>query len=291
MTDGYDLIVIGGGPAGYVGAIRASQLGNKVACIELERAGGACLNWGCIPTKSLLRNAELYHLMRTRAADFGLTFTDLSYDWARVLSRSQKVVGQLAGNIEVLLKKNEVDYLRGEGAIRGNRTVAVTLGDKTVKLLKSERILVATGVRPRALAGMTFNGTTIVNSRQALSLKKQPASIVIIGGGAIGVEFAYFFNAFGTKVTLVEMTPHLVPLEDEEISEALRNSLEKQGIRVLTGTEVQGGEVTPNGVQIRLQGESEQMVAAEASLVAVGVTPVLPAGLDCELEQWLHQSR
>ncbi len=285
MTDTYDLVVIGGGPAGYVGAIRAAQLGKRVGCVEMERAGGSCINWGCIPTKSLLRNAELYHLMRTRASDFGITFTDLGFDWAKVLGRSHKVVAQLVGGIEVLLKKNEVDYLRGEASIEDEKTVAVRLNDKTLKRLRADHILVATGVRSRELPGTAFNGNTIVNSRQAISLKKQPSSIVVIGGGAIGCEFAYFFNAYGTQVTLVEKLSRLVPQEDEEISEALQNSFVKQGIRVLTSTNVSSVEVTMPGVKIMMEGENTEVIRADVALAAVGVTPVLPAGLHCELSQ------
>ena len=284
MKDAYDLVVIGGGPAGYVGSIRAAQLGKVVACVEMERAGGSCINWGCIPTKSLLRNAELYHLMRTRAADFGMVFTDLSYDWAKVLGRSQKVVAQLVGGIEVLLRKNEVDYVRGEASLRDGKMVAVTLPDKTVKYLKTEHVLVATGVHSRELAGLPFNGSSIVNSRQALSLKKQPGAIVIVGGGAIGVEFAYFFNAFGTQVTLVESMPLLVPLEDEEVSKALQKSFTRQGIRILTNTSVESGEVTLQGIKLALAGEVSEILRADAALVAIGVTPVLPPGLSCEVD-------
>jgi dihydrolipoamide dehydrogenase len=285
MMEWYDLVVIGGGPAGYVGAIRAAQLGKRVACVEMERAGGSCINWGCIPTKSLLRNAELYHLIRTRAADFGMVFTDLSYDWAKVLGRSQKVVAQLVGGIEALLKKNQVDYIRGEAALKNDKTVVVTLGGETVKLLNTKQVLVATGVRPRELAGMTFNGSTIVDSRQALSLKKQPGSIVIVGGGAIGVEFAYFFNAYRTQVTLVEAMPQLVPLEDEEVSEALRVSFTRQGIRILTNTRVESGTVTTQGIKLALVGETSDVLQADVALVAAGVTPVLPPGLNCGLDQ------
>ncbi|HVN78326.1 MAG TPA: dihydrolipoyl dehydrogenase [Terriglobia bacterium] len=285
MTEWFDLVVIGGGPAGYAGAIRAAQLGKRVACVEMERAGGSCINWGCIPTKSLLRNAELYQLMRTRATDFGMVFTDLSYDWAKVLGRSQKVVAQLVGGIEALLKKNQVEYLHGEASLINEKTIVVTLGGETVKLLNTRHVLVATGVRPRELVGMTFNGSTIVDSRQALSLKKQPGTIVIIGGGAIGVEFAYFFNAYGTQVTLVEAMPQLVPLEDEEVSEALRISFTRQGIRILTNTRVESGNVTNQGIKLDLVGDTSDTLQAGVALVAAGVAPVLPPGLNCELDQ------
>jgi dihydrolipoamide dehydrogenase len=251
----------------------------------MERAGGSCINWGCIPTKSLLRNAELYHLMRTRAADFGMVFADLSYDWAKVLGRSQKVVAQLVGGIEVLLKKNQVDYIRGEAALKNDKLVMVTLGGEPVKHLDTKQVLVATGVRPKELSGMTFNGSTIVDSRQALLLKKHPGIITIVGGGAIGVEFAYFFNAYGTQVTLVETMPQLVPLEDEEVSEALRLSLTRQGIRILTNTRVESGVVTTQGIKLALAGETSDVLQSDVALVAAGVTPVLPPGLSCDLDQ------
>src|SRR5438552_8110014 len=284
MPDGYDLLVVGGGPAGYVGAIRAAQLGKKVACIEMERAGGICLNWGCIPTKSLLRNAELYQLMHHRAADFGLKFNDLSYDWSKIISRSRKVADQLAGGVEFLFKKNKVEYVLGEGSITTPDTVTVKLNDGKVKTLQGNKLLISTGVRPRPLPGLAFNGNTVITSREAMVVKKQPASIVIIGAGAIGVEFAYFFNAFGTKVTLVEMMPHLLPVEDQEVSEVLLRAFTRQGIRVRTNTKVEGGEVTPQGIKVHLGGPKSEVVEADLALVAIGVSALLPPGLSLELE-------
>jgi dihydrolipoamide dehydrogenase len=285
MSDIYDLLVVGGGPAGYVGAIRAAQLGKKVACIEMERAGGICLNWGCIPTKSLLRNAELFQLMKHRAGDFGFKFNDLSYDWSKIIARSRKVSDQLAGGIEFLFKKNKIEYVLGEGSFVAPDTVSVKLKDGKTRILKGRKVLVSTGVRPRALPGLNFDGNTVISSREAMVLKKQPASILIVGAGAIGVEFAYFFNAFGTQVTLVEMMPQILPVEDQEVSETLLRSFTRQGIRALTGTKVEKGEVTPQGVKLTLAGSKSEVVQAEVALVAVGVSALLPDGLNFELER------
>jgi dihydrolipoamide dehydrogenase len=285
MSDTYDLLVLGGGPAGYVGAIRGAQLGKKVACVEMERAGGICLNWGCIPTKSLLRNAELFQLMKHRAGDFGLTFSDLGYDWSKIISRSRKVSDQLAGGVEYLFKKNKVEYVLGEGSFTAPDTLSVKLKDGKSTVLQGGKVLVSTGVRPRSLPGLEFNGNMVISSREAMVLKNRPASIVIIGAGAIGVEFAYFFNAFGTQVTLVEMLPQILPVEDHEVSEVLLRSFTKQGIRVLTNTKVEKGEVGPEGVKVTLAGSKFEIVQAEIALVAIGVAPVLPAGLTFELER------
>jgi dihydrolipoamide dehydrogenase len=285
MSDIYDLLVVGGGPAGYVGAIRAAQLGKKVACIEMERAGGICLNWGCIPTKSLLRNAELFQLMKQRAVDFGFKFGDLSYDWSKIVSRSRKVSDQLASGVEYLFKKNKVEYVLGEGSFTAPDTLSVKLKDGKSRTLQGSKVLVSTGVRPRALPAMQFDGNRVISSREAMTLKSQPASIVIVGAGAIGVEFAYFFNAFGTQVTLIEMLPQILPLEDQEVSDTLFRSFTKQGIRVLTNTKVEQGEVTSEGIKVTVTGSKPEVVQAEVALVAIGVTALLPAGLNFDLER------
>ncbi len=281
----YDLIVIGGGPAGYVAAIRAGQHGKKVACVENDRAGGTCLNWGCIPTKSLLRNAELYHLMKERAGEFGLAFDNLSYDWAKVVARSRAVADRLAGGIEMLFKKNKVDYLRGTGSIPKPGEVAVTDAGGKVKSYSAANILVATGVKPREMPGLPFDGEKVISSRQAMVLEKQPKSIAIIGAGAIGIEFAYFFNAFGTEVTVIEMMPDILPVEDTEVSKALEKSLTKSGIKILTGSKVAGAKVGKSGVTLDVEGPKGGEVKAELCLVAIGVSPVLPEGVRFALDQ------
>ena len=279
----YDLLVVGGGPAGYVGAIRAAQLGKRVACIEKERAGGTCLNWGCIPTKSLLRNAELFHLMKHRAEEFGFSFDNLRHDWSKIIKRSRDVADKNAGGIEYLFKKNKVDYLRAEASLERAGEVSAKSADGQVQKFEAANILLSTGVVSRPLPGLPFNGTTIIGSREAMVLQPQPQSIVIIGAGAIGVEFAYFFNAFGTKVTLVEMLPNILPMEDTDASLALEKAFAKLGIQVLTNTRVAGTETGKDGVKIAIEGKTKETIAAEVCLVAIGVQPLLPGGTAVKL--------
>src|SRR6185437_2800311 len=279
----YDFIVVGGGPAGYVGAIRAGQLGKKVACVEKDRAGGTCLNWGCIPTKSLLRNAELFQLMKHRADEFGFSFDNLRYDWLKIIRRSRDVADKNASGIEYLFRKNKVDYIRGEASLERPGIVSVKAADGKTQKLTGEKILLATGVVSRPLPSFPFNGKTVIGSREAMVLEKQPASIVIIGAGAIGVEFAYFFNAFGTKVTLVEMLPNILPLEDTESSVTLEKAFKKLGITVLTNSKVTKTEAGTKGIKISVEGASAETLEAEVCLVAIGVQPLLPGGLALQL--------
>jgi dihydrolipoamide dehydrogenase len=288
MAD-YDLIVVGGGPAGYVGAIRAGQLGKKVACVEMDRAGGTCLNWGCIPTKSLLKNAEVYQLLTHHAGDFGLKLDGVSFEWDKIIGRSRKVADKLAGGIEMLFKKNKVDYLRGTAAIPKAGVVEVTDKDGKKKEIKGKNILIATGVVSLEMPGFPFNGTTVIGSKQAMVLPEQPKDIIVIGAGAIGIEFAYFFNAFGTKVTVIEMLPNVLPVEDTEVSVALEKSLTKQGLKILAGTKVEKAEATDHGLKLTLSGKSSETVEASMALVAIGVSPVLPAGakLETDPKGWL----
>jgi dihydrolipoamide dehydrogenase len=274
----YDLLVIGGGPAGYVGAIRAAQLGQRVACVEKERAGGTCLNWGCIPTKSLLRNAELYHLMKHRAGDFGFKIEGLSYDWNKVIERSREVSDKNAAGVEFLFKKNKVDYIRAEASMDQCGEVKVKFADGKIETHRAARILVATGVVSRPLPGLPFNGKTVIGSREAMILEPQPKSMIIIGAGAIGVEFAYFYNAFGTRVTLIELLPNVLPVEDTEVSQTLGKALTKQGIKILTGTKTTKTETTAQGARITLEGKSSETIEADVCLVAIGVVPLLPGG-------------
>jgi dihydrolipoamide dehydrogenase len=276
----YDLIVIGGGPAGYVAAIKAAQLGKKVACVEKDRAGGTCLNWGCIPTKSLLRNAELYHLMKHRAAEFGFEFSDLKYDWSKVIKRSRDVSDKNASGIEFLFKKYKVDYIRGEASMEKAGSVSVKGQDGKTEVHAAPKVLVTTGCVSRQMPGLPFDRTKVIGSREAMILEKQPASMIVIGAGAIGVEFAYFYNAFGTKVTMVEMAPNALPVEDTEVSQVLEKSFAKQGIKVLTNTKTTKTEVTDKGVKVTVAGADgkEQTLGAEICLVAIGVQPVLPGG-------------
>ena len=276
----YDLIVIGAGPAGYVAAIKAAQLGKKVACVEKERGGGTCNNWGCIPTKALLKNAEMYHAMAHRAAEFGFKIEGLSYDWAAIIKRSRVVSDKGAAGVDFLFKKNKIDSLRGEASLEKKGEVKVTGADGKEETHTAAKILIGTGCVARAMPGLPFNGTTVISSKEAMNLPAQPKSIVIIGAGAIGIEFAYFYNAFGTKVTVVEMLPNLLPVEDTEVSQALEKSFAKQGVTFFTNTKTTKTEVTGNGVKITVADAkgAEKVIEADVCLVAIGVAPLLPGG-------------
>jgi len=282
----YDLIVIGGGPAGYVGAIRGAQLGKKVAVVEADRAGGTCLNWGCIPTKALLKNAELFQTLTKKASTFGLAFDNLTYDWSKVVGRSRQVSDRLAGGIEFLFKKNKVDYIRGFGSIVDGNHVEVTAADGSKQVIEGANILVATGCKSRELPPLPFNGKSVISSKEAMVLPQQPREMVIIGAGAIGVEFAYVYNAFGTKVTMIEMQPNLLPVEDTEVGLELQKSFTKQGVRSLTDTKCVAFRDNGNSVSIDVEGpKGNETITADVCLVAIGVAPVLPGGQQMELDR------
>jgi len=276
MSDAiYDLVVIGGGPAGYAAAIRAGQLGKKVACIEMERAGGTCLNWGCIPTKALLKSAELYRTFQ-KAETFGFSVQGVGFDFAKVIQRSRGVSDQMAKGIEFLFKKNKVDYVVGKGRVTIPGMVEITDGPNKGKFFRTKNVLLCTGQRPRALPGLPVDGARVMTSREALASKTQPKSLVIIGAGAIGVEFAYFFNAFGTKVTLVEMLPQILPVEDEEVAKTLHRSFEKQGMAIHTGTKCENIRVGDKSVKLDLVKDGAKTeVEAESVLVAIGIVSAL----------------
>ena len=276
----YDLIVIGAGPAGYVAAIKAAQLGKKVACVEKERGGGTCNNWGCIPTKALLKNAEMYHAMTHRAAEFGFKIEGLSYDWSAIIKRSRVVSDKGAAGVDFLFKKNKIDSIKGEASLDKVGEVKVTLADGKVETHTAAKILIGTGCVSRPMPGLPFNGTTVIGSKEALAMPLQPKSIIIIGAGAIGVEFAYFFNAFGTKVTVVEMLPNLLPVEDTEVSQVLEKSFAKQGITALLGHKTVKTEAGDKGVKITVADPNgtEKVLEADVCLVAIGVSPLLPGG-------------
>jgi dihydrolipoamide dehydrogenase len=269
----YDLIVVGGGPAGYAAAIRAGQLGKSVACIEVERAGGTCLNWGCIPSKALLKSAELYRDIQ-HAEDFGFTCSGVKVDFAKVISRSRGVADQMAKGIEFLLKKNKVDYITGRAQITAPGKVAITEGSSKGKSYTTKNILISTGCKARSLPDLKPDGEKIMTSREALVMKQLPKSIVILGAGAIGAEFAYFLNAFGSKVTLVEMLPQILPVEDREVGAALARSFKKQGIDCRVDTKAENIKVLKDGVKLDLvkAGKAES-ITADSLLVAIGVVP------------------
>ena len=288
-TTEYDLIVIGGGPAGYAGAIRAGQLGKKVACIEAERAGGTCLNWGCIPTKALLKSAEL--LQKIKKADtFGLSVKEVGFDFAKVMERSRGVAGQMAKGIEFLFKKNKVDYFVGRGQVTAPGMVSITEGEHAGKFFKAKNVLLATGCKMRRIPGLEFDGVRVMTSREALANKTLPKSIIIVGAGAIGVEFAYFYNAFGAKVTLVEMLPQILPVEDEEVAKTLARSFEKQGVALHTNTTCENFRVGKNSVKVDLvAGDQKTEVEAEVLLSAIGVIPNLEGAVAADLKPELDR--
>ena len=276
----YDLIVIGAGPAGYEAAIRAAQLGKKVACVDKDRYGGTCNNWGCIPTKALLKNAELYHDMKDRAAEFGFAFTGLDFDWSKIVKRSRDISEKGSAGVNFLFKKNKIDPLRGEASLDKPGEVKVRTADGKQEAHSAKNILIATGCVSRPLPGLPFNGKTVIGSKEAVALERLPKSIVIIGAGAIGIEFAYIFNSFGTKVTVVEMLPNILPIEDTEVSQALEKSFTKQGVQLLTNHKTTKTEANEQGVKITVADSkgSEKTLEAELALVAIGVSPVLPGG-------------
>jgi len=268
----YDLVVIGGGPAGYAGAIRAGQLGKRVACVEMERPGGTCLNWGCIPTKALLKSAELYQEMK-HAEVFGFTCEKITVDFAKVMLRSRSVADTMAKGIGMLFKKNKVEHIVGKARVTLPGLVEITEGEAKGRMLSAKNILVATGCRAKMLPGLQADGARVLTSLEALKLQKLPASMIILGAGAIGVEFAYFFNAFGCQVTLVEMLPRILPVEDDDVSALLERSFKKQGIGLRLGVKADKIEAGKEGVKLELVGaeNARETVSAECLLVAVGV--------------------
>ncbi|MCS6859667.1 MAG: dihydrolipoyl dehydrogenase [Abditibacteriales bacterium] len=267
----YDVVILGGGPGGYVAAIRAAQLGLRVALVEKDNLGGVCLNWGCIPTKALLRSAEVLSLLR-RAKEFGIAVDNVQADVGAAVERSRKIVERLVKGVQFLMQKNKVEVITGEGYLMGTHRVGVRGGQS----LEAKNIILATGGRPRALPGLEVDGETVLTSREAMMLKEKPQHLVIIGGGAIGCEFAYYFNAYGSKVTIVEMMPHLLPLEDEEISAELERNFLKQGVKFLTRRAFKRLEKVNGNLRVTLapaSGEPGEDVTLEADklLVAVGV--------------------
>ncbi len=271
-NDTFDLAAIGSGPGGYVAAIRAGQLGRKVCIIEKENIGGVCLNWGCIPSKALLESAHL-HQQILHAGEYGLDVESVSFDYARAVQRSRKVVETLTNGVRMLLRKNKVRIFEGRATIPSAGTVQIDPGTGKTERIRADRILVATGARARSIPGMTIDGERVMTSRQAIVLDRVPESIVIIGAGAIGMEFAYVYWSFGSRVTVVEMMPHVLPVEDEDSSRLVRRIYEERGVKILTETRVEGID-TPKkkGVAVRVKTpKGEETIEAERALVAVGV--------------------
>ncbi|MGK6322361.1 dihydrolipoyl dehydrogenase [Sphingomonas sp. DT-51] len=273
MADTYDLIVLGSGPGGYVSAIRAAQLGLKVAIVERERLGGICLNWGCIPTKALLRTSEVYHYM-THAADYGLKAENVGFDLTKIVDRSRKVAGQLNAGVKGLMKKNKVTVVEGVGALTGKGKLSVKQGGGTVEL-EAKHIIVATGARARDLPFAKADGKRIWTYRHAMVPEEMPTKLLVIGSGAIGIEFASFYNDMGADVTVVEMLPRILPVEDEEVSAFMEKRLTKEGIRILTGAGVETIETGAAAVKATIKGKDGKSTTEEYShvVVAIGIVP------------------
>ena len=270
MDSNYDLAVIGSGPGGYVAAIRAGQLGLKTAIIEKEALGGVCLNWGCIPSKSLLKNAEILSYIN-RADEFGLKFDNFHADYSVAIDRSRKVVDRNTKGVDFLLKKNKVDQIYGTGKLAGAGKVEVS-PDGTI--VEAKNIILATGSRPRSIPPLPIDGDRVITSRESIVLSELPSSVVIVGGGAIGVEFAYIYRMYGVEVTVVELLPRLVPNEDEDISAQLERAFKKQRINVLTGAGVTGVQTRPDGVTVNIdQDGTAKSLECDKVLVAIGVQP------------------
>jgi dihydrolipoamide dehydrogenase len=272
-TSRSDVLVIGGGPGGYVAAIRAAQLGRKVTLVEKDALGGICLNWGCIPTKALLRSAQVL-LLAAGADEFGIEVAGVKPDWQRVVKRSREVAGRLSQGVGFLLKKNRVEVVAGTARLVSPRTVEVTAADGSTKRIESAAVVLATGARTREFPNLRLDRTRVISAREAMVLEQLPESIAIIGGGSIGVEFAHLFHAFGVRVLLFEMLPSLLPAGDEDISRDLEKSFKKRGMTVLTSTAIDGLDVGSGSVGVRYtrKGKSESAEVA-CVLLAVGVQP------------------
>lgn len=278
----YDVVVLGAGPGGYVAAIRSSQLGLKTAIIDKQWIGGVCLNVGCIPSKALLKNAEVANTLRKGSKEFGFSFDNLNLDYSVAVKRSRQVSNRLTKGVGFLMKKNNIDVIMGTGKLVSKNKISVTAEDGSSQDVVAKNIIVATGAHSTQIPGVEIDGEKILSYQEAILQTKQPKSVVIIGAGAIGVEFATIWNGYGTEVTIVEMLPRLVPLEDEEISQELGKAFKKAGIKSLTGHRVEKIEATDAGVKVTVsQDGTEKVIEAEQTLVAIGFRPN-SAGLGLE---------
>lgn len=267
----YDVIVLGSGPGGYPAAIRASQLGKKVAIVEKESLGGVCLNWGCIPTKALLKSAQVYEYAK-HAADYGINISNPAHNFDGVIKRSRGVADKMSKGVQFLMKKNKIDVIMGYGKLIAPGKLEVTAADNSKQVVEAKNIIIATGGRARQLPSMPIDGKKIIGYREAMVLQGQPKSMIICGSGAIGSEFAYFYNSMGTKVTIVEFMPRIVPVEDEDISKELEKQYKKQGIDIMTSSEVLSVDTSGAGVKAKVKTASgEVTLEADILLSAVGV--------------------
>ncbi len=271
MSKNFDVIVIGAGPGGYVAAIRAAQLGMSAAVVEANHLGGICLNWGCIPTKALLRSSEIYHLMH-HLDDFGISAKDIKFDLKKVVARSRGVASQLSGGIKHLLKKNKVTVFDGWGKLQGKGGVIVEKDGKVIETLNAKHIIIATGARARVLPGLEPDGKQVWTYKEAMVPEKMPKSLLVVGSGAIGIEFASFYRSMGAEVTVVEVMDRILPVEDEEISALAHKAFEKQGMKILTGAKVTKLDKSASGVKVHVEtAKGKQEIAVEVVISAVGI--------------------
>ncbi len=267
----YDIIVIGSGPGGYVAAIRASQLGLKTAVIEKENLGGICLNWGCIPTKALLKSAQVYDYMK-HAGDYGLKVKEAEIEFEKVISRSRGVADSMSKGVQFLMNKNKIDVISGIGKILAKGKVEVTAQDGSKKTVEGKNIIIATGARSRKLANIPQDGKRVIGYREAMTLSSQPQSMVVVGSGAIGSEFSYFYNSMGTKVTLIEFMPNILPNEDEEVSKTMEKIFKKQGMNIMTESSVEKVETSDKGCKVTVKTKKgTETIDCDIVLSAVGI--------------------
>ena len=267
----YDIIVLGSGPGGYVTAIRASQLGFKVAIIEKESLGGICLNWGCIPTKALLKSAQVFDYLK-HASDYGLTVKEFDKDFSAVVKRSRDVADGMSKGVQFLMKKNKIEVIYGFGKLKPGKKIDVTDKDNKVTEYSADNIIIATGARSRELPNIPQDGVKVIEYRKAMTLPEQPKSMIVVGSGAIGVEFAHFYNTMGTQVTVVEFMPNVVPVEDEDISKQMERSMKKAGITVMTSSSVEKIDTSGKGVKATVKtAKGEEVIEADMLLSAVGI--------------------
>ncbi len=274
MSKHYEIAVLGGGPGGYVAAIRAAQLGFKTAVIEKDNLGGICLNWGCIPTKSLLKNAEVYDLVNNHAGDFGLSVEGVSYDFSKIIKRSRNVSKKIVKGVEYLIKKNKIDHIKGFGRFKSKSELEILDTDGNVtETISADHIIVSTGARPKMVPAIPVDRESIITSTEAMSLAKQPKELIVIGAGAIGVEFAYFYSVLGTKVTIIEMLDRILPIEDKEVSQTLERNFKKRKIEIYTSTKVEKATVKDGIVTVTIEKDGEKKeLKADKVLNAIGVT-------------------
>lgn len=267
----YDVIVLGSGPGGYVTAIRASQLGLKTAIIEKESLGGVCLNWGCIPTKALIKSADVFNYLN-HAADYGLKADNVDKDFTAVVKRSRDIADGMSKGVQFLLKKNKIDVIRGYGTIKKGKKIEVKAEDGSTSTVEADHIIIATGSKSRVLPNLPQDGKKVIGYREAMTLKEQPKKLVVVGSGAIGVEFAYFYNAMGTEVTIIEYLDRIVPVEDIDISKQMERSFKKSGIKVMTSSEVTSVDTSGDSVKVKVKTKKgEEVIEADIVLSAVGI--------------------